>query len=85
MYCAPKAVVKQMILVCVSLEQQRSLRIFQSLVPTKYMPFANASNTIRDIPSIGIDYSQAYGYAQEHDICECDGDVLENGISPSCR
>ena len=39
-YCASGALVKQMILVNISDEQQRSLRMFQSLATTKYMPFA---------------------------------------------
>jgi hypothetical protein len=38
--CAPGALVKQMILVHISDEQQRSLRMFQSLVTSTYMPFA---------------------------------------------
>ncbi len=50
-------------------------------------------NAVRDIPSIGNDYSPAYGYAQEHDTLvlwlnlwiahECD--VIENGTPPPCR
>ena len=66
-YCTPGAMVKQMIFVHISDEQQRSLRMFQSLVTSKYMPFAHSPNVVRDIPSLGNDYSSAYGYTQEHD------------------
>eukprot|EP00804_Cyclotella_cryptica_P030264 CCRYP_017121-RA/>CCRYP_017121-RA protein AED:0.38 eAED:0.37 QI:0/0/0/1/0/0/2/0/159 len=82
-YCAPGALVKQMIL--------RSLRMFQSLVTSKYMSFAYSLNA-GDIPYIGNDYSPAYGYGQEHDTLvlwlnlwiahECD--VIENGTPPAC-
>jgi len=66
-YCTPGAMVKQMIFVHISDEQQRSLRMFQSLVTSKYMSFAYSSNVVRDIPSLGNENSPAYGYAQEHD------------------
>ena len=39
-YCTPGAMVKQMIFVHISDEQQRSMRMFQSLVTSTYMPFA---------------------------------------------
>jgi hypothetical protein len=57
------------------------------------MPFACASNAIRDMPSIGSDCSPAYGNAQEHDSLvlwsnlwidhECD--LLEHGTPPTSR
>jgi len=65
-YCAPVALVKKIILVHVSREQQEVLRELQSIVTTKFMPFAYSNSVSQDIPSLGDDYSPLYGYAQEH-------------------
>ena len=57
------------------------------------MPFAYDPNAVREIPSLGDDYSPAYGYAGEHHTAELHlllwlahtNDVLQNGTPPPCR
>ena len=92
-YSLPGANVKKLVLVGVSVEHRYELLKFQTLLATKYMPFCYVENHSKDIPSLGTDYSKAYGYAQDHHTLELylylwhahNKDVVENGTPPPCR
>ena len=57
------------------------------------IPFAHVDGAVREIPSLGKDFTKAYGYAQEHYTLELylqlslahTKDVLLNGTSTHCR
>ena len=91
-YAAPGALIKQMVRVYVTEDQQMKLVDFQSQVTSKYLSFACQESGVQDIPSLVDDFSPAYGYAQEHEtlvlwvnLWYChQKDVKENGTPPSC-
>ena len=57
------------------------------------MPFAYVQDAVREICSLGEDYSNAYGYAQEHHTLELwlqiwvayNKDLFEHGTPTSCK
>ena len=92
-YSLPGAQVKKIVLVQVSPDHQKEFLQFQGFLSAKYMSFAYVKNADKDIPSLGKDYSKAYGYAQEHYTLEFylqmwlahSKDVMENGTPTHCR
>ena len=65
-YCVPGALIKQMVMVNVSEDHCCTILERQSRITEKYLSFAYDANNLRDVPSLGKDFSPAYGYAQEH-------------------
>ncbi|KAL7459526.1 hypothetical protein ACHAWC_011246 [Mediolabrus comicus] len=92
-YSLPGALPLRMVLVHVAAEQRGTLVRMQTLLSTKYMPFAYVANAARDIYSLGQDYSDALGYAQEQHTVELflkiwyshNSDVMQHGTPTSCR
>jgi hypothetical protein len=65
-YCVPGALIKQMVMVNVSEDHCCTILERQSRITEKYLSFAYDANNLRDVPSLGKDFSPAYGYGQEH-------------------
>ena len=86
---------KRMVLVHFSNEQIDALVRLQSSLATKYLGFAHGidAEAVGELPDIGADFSDAYGYAQEHHTAELwlklwiahAKDVEENGTPMTCR
>ena len=57
------------------------------------MRFVYVENAVREIPSLGNEYTKVYGYAQDHHTLELHlllwralyVDIMENGTPPPCR
>ena len=92
-YSLPGAQIKKMVHVTVSAEHREDLLHFQQIHAKKYMPFTYVENAVQEIPSLGKDFSKAYGYAQEHHTLELYlqlwlahfKDIMANGTPPPCR
>ena len=82
-------------LVHLSSEQIHALVRLQQLLSTKYMPFAHGDDaeSVCELPDLGSDFSNAYGYAQEHHTAELwlsmwrahAEDAEKNGTPMTCR
>mmetsp|Transcript_19583 Transcript_19583/g.33127 ORF Transcript_19583/g.33127 Transcript_19583/m.33127 type:complete len:478 (-) Transcript_19583:194-1627(-) len=92
-YSLPGSYPKRMVLVRVCDEHRAKLVRIERLLSTKYMPFAYVQDAVREICSLGEDYSNAYGYAQEHHTLELwlriwveyNKDLVEHGTPTSCK
>ena len=92
-YSLPRSQIKKIVHGTVSAEHRADLLHFQQIHAKKYMLFAYVENVVQEIPSLGKDFSNAYGYAQKHHTLELYlqlwlthfTDVMENGTPPSCR
>ena len=92
-YSLPGAAVKRIVLVQVIKDHRDTLLRFQSKLVEKYMSYAYDSEAPCDIPSLGPDGSDVYGYAEEHATLEeallqwiaQTEDVLNEGTPPSWR
>ena len=71
-YSVPGALPQKMVLVHLSSEQIQALVRLQRLRSTKYMSFAygDDAESACELPDLGSDFSNAYGYAQEHHATE---------------
>ena len=92
-YCLPGAAVKRIVLVQVPRDHRDTLLCMQSKLVEKYMSYAYNPDAPRELPSLGPDGSDVYGYAEEHAtleeallqwIAQTD-DVLKNGTPPPWR
>ena len=101
-YTIPGGIIERIVIVKLTNYQLNHLRIFQKILQNRCMRtfYSHVFVSIFKIPSIMINYSSHYGYAQEHhtvklsrtsysqivyDIMEkIDEDVLNNGTLPSC-
>ena len=92
-YSLPGSHPKRMVLVRICAEHRAKLVKIERMLSTKYMPFAYVQNAAREICSLGEDYSNAYGYAQEHHTLELflriwveyNKDLVNHGTPPSCK
>ena len=91
-FSLPGAQVKKMVLVCVSPDHQKYLLEYQRLMARQYIPFAHVDGAVREIPSLGKDFTKACGYTQEYYTLELylqlslahTKDVPANGTPTHC-